>query len=257
LNLFKIILDFPAPLIHILNMFNSTAGTEKGQASRTAILETALDLFRRQGLDEARMRDVAREAGVALGAAYYYFPSKEAIVQAYYDHVQVQHEQRLKDALAGKKLRERLGIVFHSKLDILAKDQKLLGAIFRYSGTPDHPLSILGPATRSTRAQSIAVFANALEGESLPKDLQESLPVALWALQMGILIFFIYDQSPEHKRTRKLVDGALDLAVTLLTLTKSPLLKPFRGRLFSLLREVELLPLEGRPMLSEPKEESL
>jgi AcrR family transcriptional regulator len=257
LNLFKIILDFPSSQSYILNMFNSTEGTTKGQASRTAIRETALELFRRQGLDETKMRDVARDAGVALGAAYYYFPSKEAIVQAYYDHVQVQHEERLKDALEGKKLRERLGIVFHSKLDILAKDQRLLGAIFRYSGTPDHPLSILGPATRSTREQSIAIFAQALAAESLPKDLQESLPVALWALQMGILIFFIYDQSPGQKRTRKLVDGALDLAVTLLTLTKSPLLKPFRGRLFSLLREVELLPQVGKPMLSEPKEESL
>jgi AcrR family transcriptional regulator len=31
------------------------------------------------------MRDIAREAGMALGAAYYYFESKDAIVMAFYE----------------------------------------------------------------------------------------------------------------------------------------------------------------------------
>jgi hypothetical protein len=76
----------------------------------------------------------------------------------------------------------------------------------------------------------------------MPKDLHELLPLALWALQMGMLILFIYDNSPGQQRTRKLVDGTLDLTVKLLSLAKYPMLKPIRSKVMSLLREAELIP---------------
>jgi hypothetical protein len=38
------------------------------------IRDAALNIFRTKGLDETTMHDVAAEAGVATGAAYYYFP---------------------------------------------------------------------------------------------------------------------------------------------------------------------------------------
>jgi len=235
-------------------MFKSAEVTGKGEQSRAAILDHALQLFRRKGFDNTTMREIAAQAGTALGAAYYYFPSKEAIVQAYYDTVQREHESRVEAALAERKskLRDRLGIVFHSKLDILKDDRKLLGTIFRYTGEPEHPLSVLGPATRGKREQSVAVFALALGEESLPKDIRDLLPTALWALHMGILIFFIYDNSGAQRRTRRLTDGALDLAVGLISIVKSPLLKPVRGKLPALLREVDLL-----PQPQHPKEEPL
>ncbi len=231
-------------LSYNLNMFKSPEATIRGQRSRATILAHALRLFRTKGFEDTKMREIAAEAGAALGAAYYYFPSKEAIVQAYYESTQSEHEDRVRAALSEPrtKLRDRLGLVFHSKLDVLRDDRKLLGTIFRYTGEPDHPLSVLGPATRGNRAQSIAIFALALGDENLPKDIREFLPTALWALHMGILIFFIYDNSPEQQRTKKLTNGALDLVVGLLSIFKSPLLKPVRGKLLALLREVDLLP---------------
>jgi AcrR family transcriptional regulator len=39
-------------------------------------------LFREQGFEQTTMRDVAARVGVSLGAAYYYFASKDAIVGA-------------------------------------------------------------------------------------------------------------------------------------------------------------------------------
>jgi AcrR family transcriptional regulator len=235
-------------------MFKSSEVTVRGKQSRATILANALRLFRTKGFDDTKMREIAAEAGAALGAAYYYFPSKEAIVQAYYETVQSEHEQRVRSALpeSRTKLRDRLGLVFHSKLDILREDRKLLGTIFRYTGEPDHPLSVLSPATRGSRAQSIAIFALALGDENLPKDIREFLPTALWALHMGILIFFIYDNSPEQQRTRMLTNGALDLVVGLLSIFKSSLLKPVRGKLVALLHEVDLLPHPQESFKEEP-----
>jgi len=235
-------------------MFKYPEVTVRGKQSRATILANALRLFRTKGFDDTKMREIAAEAGAALGAAYYYFPSKEAIVQAYYETVQSEHEQRVRSALpeSRTKLRDRLGLVFHSKLDILREDRKLLGTIFRYTGEPDHPLSVLSPATRGSRAQSIAIFGLALGDENLPKDIREFLPTALWALHMGILIFFIYDNSPEQQRTRMLTNGALDLVVGLLSIFKSSLLKPVRGKLVALLHEVDLLPYPQESFKEEP-----
>jgi AcrR family transcriptional regulator len=215
-----------------------------GEATRAMILTTALDVFRRRGLDGATMREIAKTAGLALGAAYYYFPSKEAIVLAYYDQVQGEHLQRVTEELARGKhdLLQRLRIVFRTKLDVLKGDRKLLGALFRYTGEPEHPLSVLGAGTRANREQSIAVFKLAVGDERLPDDVRAMLPTALWVLHLGMLLYFIYDESPNQERTRKLADGVLQLLVRALALVNFPLLKPVRGSLFALLREAGLFP---------------
>ena len=58
--------------------------TPKAQATGGKILDVALGLFRTKGFDDTTMRDIAAKAGVATGAAYYYYPSKDAIVMAFY-----------------------------------------------------------------------------------------------------------------------------------------------------------------------------
>ena len=63
----------------------------RGEHTRQLILETALRLFRERGYAETTMRAIAREAGVAVGNAYYYFDSKEHLIQGFYDGNQQAH----------------------------------------------------------------------------------------------------------------------------------------------------------------------
>src|SRR5215472_15628901 len=136
----------------------------KGAATRDRIRDAALARFRRDGPDAATMRDIADDAGVALGAAYHYFPGKDAIILAYYDQVQALHTQRVTAGIPHlRALRARIGLVFDTKLDILEHDRKLMGGLLRYTGDADHPLSFLGRGTRSLRDESIALFALALK----------------------------------------------------------------------------------------------
>lgn len=238
-------------------MFNKTEASPKAQLTRAHLLATALGIFRERGLESATMRDLAAAAGASLGSAYYYFPSKEAIIQAYYDEVQAAHARRVTAALAEKRfdLKDRLRAAFHCKLDILQSDRKLLGALFRYTGEPGHPLSAFGESTRATRLQSISVFQNAIGDERLPADIRAILPAALWALHMGVLLYFIYDESAEQKRTRHLVDGVLVLLVRVLGLAKLSIMKPVRGSVMTLLRDAGLLP-EGDSALGLSFQES-
>ena len=242
----------------MLNMFNSNESakgvegsvpTEKagrGEITRDRILDTAVGMFRARGFDETTMREVATGAGVALGLTYHYFPSKEAVVMAYYDRVQGEHRRAVEArVLDVPGLRDRLTQLFHTKLDIVKDDRRLLGALFRYTGNPEHPLSFLGKGTEAIREDCISLFAEALERESLPEDLRVLMPRAIWALHMGVLLYFLYDTSEGQRRTRRLVDGSMELTVSLLKLVKLPLLAPVLGpvrrSVLGLMRETGLV----------------
>jgi AcrR family transcriptional regulator len=71
----------------------------KSEETRARILNAALASFRVRGFDAATMRDIAEEAGVATGAAYYYFPSKEAIVLDFYRRSCDEMQARIDEAL--------------------------------------------------------------------------------------------------------------------------------------------------------------
>ena len=217
--------------------------TEKAEQTRQTIFQAALELFREQGFDRTTMQEIAIRAGVVKSAAYYYFASKDAIIAAYYETVQTQQERLCAEAFASaKKLQPRLKIAMHSKLDLAKDDRNLLGVVFRYTGEPQHPLSCLGRGTQEIRRRATNIFRDALVEEKLPPDLRELLPIALWAMQMGLIVMFLYDESPGQRRTRKLADGALDLTLKLLGLAKLPVLKPVRKKILELLKDAALLP---------------
>ena len=206
------------------------------------ILRTALDLFRSRGLEVTTMRDIARAAHVATGAAYYYFPSKEAIVFAYYDRVQRLHAEKVREEWKGNSmLRPRLGILLHSKLDILKDDRRFLGALFRYTGDPSHPLSVFGKGSQTQRAQSVELIGEAISTPGLTEESRQFLPPILWLAHLGMVLSLIYDESEGQQKTHKLVDAVLDLLVQAIELTNLPLVRsfvqPFQAKVLHLMQD--------------------
>ena len=223
-----------------MNVFKNTP---KGIATRQKLFHASLDLFRTKGFERTTMRDVATAADMSLGAAYHYFESKDAIVAEYYDEIQKLHAARVRDGLAKTRaLADGLKLALHTKLDILHADRPLLGALLRYTGEPSHPLSFLGRGTREVQLRSMAVFADALGDTAMPDDIRALAPLLLWAMHMGMLLYFLYDESPKQRRTRALVDRAVDLFVVALKVAKLPPLRPLRTRVRSMLDEAGLVP---------------
>jgi AcrR family transcriptional regulator len=179
---------------------------------------------------------------MSLGAAYYYFPSKEAIVTGYYDSLIAEHRARVTEAIADNPdLRARLGACLHTKIDMVRGDRALLGALFRFIGNPEHPLSPLGAATRAQRDLSMATIDDALGDAPLPPEARGIVVRSIWALQMGVLLFFLYDASPELARTRRLIDSSLDAACQAIALAALPMSAPILAPIAALLREAGLL----------------
>ena len=220
-----------------LNMFNTANLTGKGELARNTILESALQLFRDKGFDATTMRDIAVHAKVALGAAYYYFDSKDAIVMGFYERAQEQMAPLVEESLANAKgLHDRLLAIIQVKLEYFVADRKLMGALSAHID-PRHPLSPFSKETRSIRDQDIRFFSRALEGGRvrIPGDLKVHLPLVLWLYQMGLILFWVYDSSTKQKRTMKLFEKSLDMVVTLIKLSTFPLLRPVRKLAMGLL----------------------
>ncbi len=214
----------------------------EGENTRRLILRTALELFRGCGFEITTMRDIARAAKVATGAAYYYFPSKEAIVSAYYEQVQCTHAEKVREEWKEKSgIRERLGILLHTKLEILKDDRRFLGALFRYTGDPEHPLSVFGKGTQSQREQSMAIFREAIAKAEVSEEMRQLLPSALWLAHLGMILCLIYDESQDQQKTHKLVDGILDLLAQAIEWTNSafvrPFIQPFQAKVLHMLQD--------------------
>lgn len=219
---------------------NAAPRSGKGAATRERVLETALAQFRRRGFARTTMRDIADAAGLSLGAAYHYFRSKDALVLAYYEWNQAEHERLAQAACPpGADLRTRLSSLFRTKLDLLRRDRRLLAALFGNLGDVSHPLSVFSKNTAAIRERSISLFVAVLDEPSVPDDLRGLLGRALWLAHLGVLLFFIHDGSPKQARTRELVDALVDLVASGIPLLIHPLAAPIRARFLDLVSEFD------------------
>lgn len=222
-------------------MTRQPLATLKAEETRERILDAALRLFREKGFDETTMRDVATAAGVATGAAYYYFRSKQDLIMGFYVRTAEASRDVLPEQIeASKDLRKRLRAIIEHKFDQFDEHRRLMTALLKAGVDPRDPLSPFGAETKALRDEHIEYFRQALDGSGtrVPKDVAPYLPGLLWMYQMGLILFWISDESPQQKRTTRLVDGTLDLVVQLLKLSSLPLIGPLRRRVVTLLRDI-------------------
>jgi len=205
--------------------------TARAEDTRRKIYEAAMELFREKGFEETTMRDIAAKAGVALGGAYYYFSSKDAIVLAFYAEMQETSNALVLEALGEhRKLKERIRCVLEKRLELLEPNRKFCSALFRHAPDSTDPLSPFSEESRSIREAAIEHMRIAFEGSDakIPSDLKPRLPYLLWLYQMAVIMFWLYDRSPNQERTQRLLDKSLSLLVSLLRISALPLMKPLR-----------------------------
>jgi AcrR family transcriptional regulator len=216
--------------------------TVKAEETGSRILDAALDLFRQEGFESATMRDIAQKAGVATGAAYYYYPSKDAIVMDFYQRACSEMQPKIDAALQRSRgLEDRLRELIRVKLVHFAPNRGVLRALLRNGADPRHPLSPFSPETKEIRDIDIAWFGRILIdcGIRIPRDLEPELPGVLWFFQMGVIYFWVIDESPRQARTEKLLELASKNVATLVRLSSLPLMRPVRRLALELVETVK------------------
>ena len=213
----------------------------KGEQTRQLILETALRLFRERGYTETTMRAIAKEAGVAVGNAYYYFDSKEHLIQGFYDQQQAAHDAAAAPVLATEReFAARLRGVLHAGIDSTAQYHAFAATFFKSAAEPSSPLSPFSAESSPARDAAIAIFRNVVEGSTVKLDpeLRKELPELLWLGWMGVVLFWVHDRSPDQRKTRQLIDGAVPLIDRLVSLSRLRVLRPALRQVLALIATI-------------------
>jgi AcrR family transcriptional regulator len=214
----------------------------KGERSRDHIVETALRLFRETGYEATTMRAIAAAAGVSVGNAYYYFPSKQHLVQAYYDHSQSLHVEAARSALDTETSFEaRLRGVLMTRIDTMQAEKAFAVDLFRYAADPKSPLSPFSAESAPAREASMALYVEAVTGAQdlkIPADLRAALPELLWLYQMGVVLYWVHDRSRGSKNTYALAERTVPIVVKLVGLARYRLLKGLASDLLELVRDL-------------------
>ncbi|MGR6741817.1 TetR family transcriptional regulator [Microbacterium sp. F1-18] len=215
------------------------AGSKRDR-TRALIVETALRSFRERGYDATTIRHIASEAGVSVGTTNYHFASKNELVQEFYQEVQQAHRAAALPRLeSSRDLKERLAIVFHTGLDQLTPTHHHAPEFLTAAVSPRSSINPLSPESNASLAIVENLFRTAVEGadHKLPADIAEALPGALVLSHLLLAMYWVYDDSDEQAKTRRLLDRGMSLLAMALPLARLPMLRRPLRELLDLIAE--------------------
>ena len=113
--------------------------------------------------------------------------------------------------------------------------------MLRNGADPKHPLSPFSPQTKEIRDIDIAWFRRILVdcGVRIPRDLAPHLPGVLWFFQMGVIFFWVIDESADQARTTRLLELAAKSVVILIRFSSLPFMRPLRKTALQLIEIVK------------------
>jgi AcrR family transcriptional regulator len=200
--------------------------TKKAIETQGRILHTALELFRDKGFEKTSMRDIAEAAGVAVGASYYYFRTKEELVLAYYEDA-CSKDSEYVDHIVEKttSFAERFTSFMRYKLDQLSANRGFMNILARSAANPEDPLSPFNDNTKHIREEAIDWMTTMIEGSDVKVSakLRPYLPGVLWFYMMGVIFFWLHDRTENQKASDTLLHLSARLVMQLFWLSSLPL----------------------------------
>jgi TetR/AcrR family fatty acid metabolism transcriptional regulator len=163
----------------------------------TQILEAAVNVFARAGLHNARMDDIAEEAGLSKGAIYWYFDSKDEIIITILDNL----FQREMDDMRALQSTERtasqrlMDFATHAMQDVI-QVQAILPIAYEFisaSYRRDEVSNALEQYYNSYMEILIPIIQEGIDqGEFRPED-PEEIAIAVGTVFEGTLNLWAYN----------------------------------------------------------------
>lgn len=204
-------------------------------------MDTALRLFAENGYNGTTMRAIAQEAGVSVGNAYYYFQSKEHLIQGFYDRIAELHGQACAPVFArSTEFDERLRGVLLAWVDVAEPFHEFGKQFFTNAADPDSPLSPFSAESAPTRDATIGLFKEVIDGSDVKLDpeLRTELPRVLWLFLMGVVLHWVHDRTAHQARTRMLIDRTVPLIAKLVGLSRLRVFRPVTRELVDLIADL-------------------
>ena len=188
--------------------------------TRRKIIKTAVELMGEKGYNKVSMRTIARAAQIGDATIYKYFSSKEKLLTGYYELcAQDTADALLKiDNLDKYALHEKLQVLLDTYLSLLLADREFVCESFPLIyQSPMFLFSHVNPIHKELTPIMAQFLDDAWEKEEIPTfPFQGVLPDMLCEYLIGVLYFWIKDESEEFHETTQLIDLSLNLMMTLL-----------------------------------------
>ncbi len=213
----------------------------KSEETRSLIVTTAMRLFTENGYDRTTMRAIAAEAGVSVGNAYYYFSSKEQLIQGFYDEIARLHLDAARAQLVHEtRFADRLKTVLLCWLELAEPYHRFGTQFFVNAADPESPLSPFSEESSAARTASIELMREVVDGSDVKLDpeLRAQLPELLWLFQMGVVLFWVHDRSAGEKRSRMLVERSVPLLARLAALSRLRVFRPVSREIVDLIQDL-------------------
>ncbi|MDQ7909502.1 TetR family transcriptional regulator [Phytohabitans sp. ZYX-F-186] len=211
-----------------------------GERTRELIVRTALRLFAERGYERTTMRAIADAAGLSVSNAYYYFRSKDHLVQEFYADIQHRHREEAAEALSRTGFVDRLRGVLHAGVTVMAPYHGFAGSFVGVAINPRSPSSPFSDASAAAREAAIGLFRDVVEGAkpAVDRQVRADLPELLWLAYLGLTLYWVHDMSYEQDRTRRLIDLATPFVGRLIRISRLPGMRPITTDLLWLVRKV-------------------
>jgi AcrR family transcriptional regulator len=190
--------------------------TLKAQHTRQHILETALSLFVTQGYETTTMRDIAGAAGCSLGLTYRYFARKEELVLAVYWQMASETSAQI-EQLPTVSVAERFYQLMLLRLEQAAPYRSAFRALFGATLHPDSGINVLGANSAGMRDRARQAFSLLVgrAADAPAKSQREDVATLLYSLHFGVILFWLYDRSPDQRTTLALLAFTRDVLTLL------------------------------------------
>lgn len=179
--------------------------TAQGAETRDRLYATAMRLITRRGYEATTLREIAKEANVSVGLLYRYFPSKQAVILAFYDELSADFARQAA-AMQPGRWRDRFVFALTTSLHVLKPHRVVLRALVPVLvGDPDD--GVFSERTAFSRQRVQPVFERAVVGATdAPKQpLGAALGRLLYLVHMSVLLWWLFDKSPRQRATSALV----------------------------------------------------
>ena len=175
-------------------------GYQKSVEKRKAIVDAGAKMLARYGYAEAKISDIAREVGIHAGSLYYYFPSREDLVQEVMltslERMLLQFSKSLESKVAGLSALDRLEAFIRAILArrAAAKDDYLRAYMRNYNQVPPSMRKVLAAKRHEARWTVERLIREAQVSERLPASIDTGL-AALFVIGAATWVGMWYEAS--------------------------------------------------------------
>lgn len=211
--------------------------TAQGGATRARLYATSMRLIAQRGYEATTLREIAKESRVSVGLLYRYFPSKQAVILAFYDELSADYARQAAGMQPGR-WRDRFIFALETSLRVLEPHRVPLRALIPVLvGDADEGVFADGTAFSRQRVQR--VFEEAVTGSSdAPKTpLAEALGRLLYLVHLAVLLWWLLDRSSKQRATAALVALTAQLLPSAALTLRLPPIRRFLLAMDELIRD--------------------